>query len=118
MKNVPLSTSFRSILLSVIFLGFGFIALWLTKNILKIDQDIVLACVAIIPIIVFLIFSGRLSEVSLPGGTSLKLSEVLQKSLSTQDKFNTRQIEVEEAYIIQKREVELLENRPPDDYAK
>lgn len=118
MKETRFSIGFRPILLSILFLALGFLALWLTKNVLKIEQDVVLACVAVIPILVYLIFSGRLSEVSLPGGTSLKLFEALQRPLSTENKFNTKQVEVEEAYVIEKKEVELLERRPPDDYAK
>jgi hypothetical protein len=117
MKKSRLLASLRPILLSVFFLALGFLALWLVKNVLKIEQDIVLASVAIIPILTYLIFSGRLSEMSLPGGTSLKLSEVLQKPLNRGD-FFTEQIEVEPAYVLEKRGMSLLGHMFPDDYAR
>jgi hypothetical protein len=122
MKEIRLFIGLRpillSILLSILFLALGFLAIWLTKNVLKIEQAVVLACVAIIPILVYLIFSGRLSKVSFPGGPSIKLFEALQRPLSSQDKFNMKQVEAEAADVIEKKAVEFLVTRSLDEYAR
>ena len=89
-KTLPVGV--KAVLGSLLFLILGILALWFTKVILKEDQPVVLACVIFLPIIVYLILSGILREITIPGGTSIKLSDIAQKSLLNQDEWNAKQV--------------------------
>jgi hypothetical protein len=73
-KEIP------AILASILFLALGFVAIWLTKSVLKISGDSVFVSLLFVPILVYLIFSGRLKEIRAPGGLEAKFAEVAQKS--------------------------------------
>ena len=118
MKNRPLTVGFKPSLWSILLLAFGILALWFTKTILKIDLGVVSVIVAIAPFIIYLILAGRLNEVNVPGGFSLKLSEAAQKRVLDQEKLKAEQIEFDRAFSLEKGDLNLLDRRPLDDYAR
>ncbi len=81
-------------LISVMFLILGFFALWFTKSMLKMGQDAVLVSVVLIPVLLYLILSGKLQEFS-GGGLSLKFTDVARKPLdeSNTDSIDPRDVE-------------------------
>jgi len=71
----------QAIIISVIFLVLGFFAVWLLNSKLHITGDAVFVSVLLIPIIVYLIFSGRLTEIRAPGGLEAKFVGTAEKSV-------------------------------------
>jgi len=71
----------RSILIAVLFLILGGLIVWLAKVLLKIEGDAIFITLLLVPILVYLIASGRLTELRGPGGLELKLSNVAESAV-------------------------------------
>jgi hypothetical protein len=67
--------------LSLLFLALGLFCLWLLKVQFKIDGDAVLVASLVLPALIYMIFSGRLSEFKGPGGLSAKFTEMAAESV-------------------------------------
>ncbi len=65
----------RAALVTLIFLGGGFLALWVVKSVLGIDADSVFIAMLLLPLIVYFVVSGRISELKTPGGLEAKFRE-------------------------------------------
>lgn len=117
MKSKSLPLGLTIFLWSIPLLALGILALWITKTILKVDQMVVLACVVLAPMLLYLILSGRLTEVNLLG-LSIKLAAAAKMPLSDLDEWKTIQVDVGKVDVIEKKAVEFLEYRPPDEYAR
>lgn len=66
---------------SILFLALGFSALWLLKSMLSMQQDAVLVAMLITPILIYLILTGRLREIS-AGSVKAILGEAADEQLS------------------------------------
>ena len=66
---------------SILFLALGFSALWFLKSMLSMQQDAVLVAMVITPILIYLILTGRLREIS-AGGVKAILGEAADEQLS------------------------------------
>lgn len=69
-----------AILVAILFLGLGFVAVWLSMEFLKLEGDAVLVSLLLLPIIVYLIFSGRLGELRV-GSLEAKFVNVARESV-------------------------------------
>lgn len=78
-QSVPKEAA--AVLISILFLALGFLAIWLTSSVLKIEGDAVFVSLLLIPILVYVIFSGRLSEIRAPGGLEAKFVDVAGRSV-------------------------------------
>jgi len=67
------------IVVTVLFLALGFLSMWLSKEFLKLEGEAVLVFLLLVPIIVYTIFSGRLSELR-AGGLEAKFVNVAGQS--------------------------------------
>jgi hypothetical protein len=67
-------------LVSILFLALGFSALWLLKSMLSMQQDAVLVAMLITPILIYMILTGRLREIS-AGGVKAMLGEAADEQL-------------------------------------
>jgi CBS domain-containing protein len=81
---------------SILFLALGFSALWLLKSMLSMQQDAVLVAMLITPILIYLIMTGRLREIS-AGGVKAILGEAADEQLS---ESNTESITAEKVHQI------------------
>ncbi len=70
-----------AILVSILFLVLGFLAVWLAKRLLEFEGDAIFVTLILVPIIVYLIFSGRLTELKGPGGLEAKFVGIAEQSV-------------------------------------
>lgn len=68
----------RAALVTLIFLGGGFLALWVVKAVLGINADSVFIAMLLLPLIVYLVVSGRISELKTPGGLEAKFRKAAE----------------------------------------
>jgi hypothetical protein len=62
-------------LLSVIFLAFGLCTFWFARAVLHAQGDAVLICLLLMPVVVYMIFSGRMTEIR-AGGFEASFAEL------------------------------------------
>jgi len=70
-----------AILVSILFLALGFAAVWLLREVLKLEGDAIYVSLLFVPILVYVIVSGRLGELKGPGGLEAKFVNVAEESL-------------------------------------
>ena len=71
-----------AILLSVLSLVFGLVVLWLTRTVMDIEGDAEFLALLIVPIIVYTIGSGRVKELTAPGGWKVVLAKVADERIT------------------------------------
>jgi CBS domain-containing protein len=69
----------RAIMASILFLALGFVAIWVTSNVLVIEGDAVYVSLLFAPILVYVILSGRLKEIRAPGGLEAKFADAAER---------------------------------------
>lgn len=72
----------QAIFLSALFLLIGCIVTWLIKWALKIEGDVVLVSLSLIPLLVYIVISGKLEELKGPGGLEAKFAKAASESVS------------------------------------
>ncbi|HEY0073379.1 MAG TPA: CBS domain-containing protein [Abditibacteriaceae bacterium] len=99
----------RAIIVSLLFLLTGFIVLWLTKTLIKIEGEAVLISLLLIPAFVYVIVSGRIKEFKGPGGFEATFFETASQSVN----IATEKIEpsVAEMQVVAKEGVRALERK-------
>lgn len=81
MNKLSLTQETTAILVAILFLGLGLLAVWITRAVLDIEGDAVFVSVLLIPIVIWVIFSGRLKEIRAPGGLEAKFTDVAKKTV-------------------------------------
>lgn len=66
---------------SVVFLALGFVAIYVVAHFAKVKDGVALAAVLIVPLLLYLLLSGRVSDLKAPGGLELRLSEVARQKI-------------------------------------
>lgn len=79
MSRKSLTQEAIAVLVSILFLALGFLAIWITNAVMDIEGDAVFVSLLLIPILVYVIFSGRLKEIRAPGGLEAKFVDVAEK---------------------------------------
>lgn len=79
MNKRSLNKEVTGIVVSILFLAVGFLAVWLTQSMISAAGDGVFVSLLLLPIIVYVIFTGRLSELKAPGGLEAKFAVVAQQ---------------------------------------
>lgn len=64
-----------AVALSLLFVAVGIGVLWFAKDVAELDEDAVLVSLLLLPMLLYLALSGRLAEVTGPGGVSAKFRE-------------------------------------------
>jgi CBS domain-containing protein len=77
----PRRREFHYIGYSVLFLAAGIGAVWFVHSVLEVDGDAILVAVLVVPLLLYLTLSGRVSEIA-AGSLSVKLSEVSREPVS------------------------------------
>jgi type VI protein secretion system component VasK len=106
MNNKIVSKEIAAILVSILFLAIGFFAIWLTKSFLKVEGNSVFVSLLFVPIVVYLIISGRIKEIRAPGGLEAKFAEVAEKSIEAT--AQTIEASVQEMEEVAKRSLQEL----------
>jgi CBS domain-containing protein len=78
-NNRSLTKEATGILVSILFLALGFLAVWLMQSMHVAAGDAVFVSLLLIPIIVYVIFTGRLGEIKTPGGLEAKFVNMAQQ---------------------------------------
>lgn len=71
----------RAIIIALIFLLLGILAVWLAKQFLDIEGDAIFVTILLVPTLVYLIISGRLTELKAPGGLEAKFAGIADQSV-------------------------------------
>ncbi len=100
----------RALFVSFLFLAFGLLTLWIMRSMLNIQQDAVLVAILLVPVIIYLILSGKLLEIS-AGGVSAKFNDTAQKPLFSEDEMNAMAMEEEQVAIIMKKGLAKLQEQ-------
>jgi hypothetical protein len=70
-----LSSEFRGLVISVFFLLLGFVVIWVSKTLLDVKGDALYISLLIVPILIWAVATGRIRELTGPGGTGAKFAE-------------------------------------------
>jgi CBS domain-containing protein len=97
-----------AILVSIFFLALGFIAVWISKEFLKQEGDTLFVALLFVPIIVYVIFSGRLKELR-AGGLEAKFIDIAEQSVEVASE--TIEPSTEEMEIVAKGDIKELQRR-------
>jgi len=71
---------------SILFLGLGFGAIYIVAQVADVKDGVVLAAVLIVPALLYLLLSGRVSDFKGPGGIEVRLSEVASQPIPMPNK--------------------------------
>jgi hypothetical protein len=71
------------IAVSLLCLALGIGMLWLVKGVTKVEGDAVFVSLLVIPIVLYLLLSGRLQELKGPGGWEIKLAAVASQPVDS-----------------------------------
>lgn len=99
----------RAIAISILFSVIGCLVLWFTKSIIGIQGDAVLVSLLLIPVLVYVIITGKLEEFKAPGGLEAKFVKVANESVSAASE--TVKPSVEDMQIIRKSSSALLDKK-------
>lgn len=66
---------------AVLFLGIGFGAIYIVARVAKVRDGVAVAAILIVPALLYLLLSGRVSDLKGPVGLELRLSEVARQSI-------------------------------------
>jgi hypothetical protein len=78
-----LGRDLAAVLGALAFLGIGFGAIYLVVKVADVKDGAVLASLLIIPALVYLVLSGRVTELKGPGGLEVKLKEAANESVTS-----------------------------------
>lgn len=91
----------RALLISIIFLILGFLIIWIFRSLLKLQQDAVLIAILLVPVLIYLILSGKVLEIN-AGGVSAKFKVAADEPVFSKDKFGANSIEARGIEITEK----------------
>ena len=97
MNKPSLSKEISGLIISIIFLLLGFLVIWAMKSMLITTGDAVLIFLLLAPILVYVIFTGRLSELKGPGGLELKLQTMASQPA---DEMASQRVELVEEDMV------------------
>ena len=90
----------RAFLVSIIFLALGFSTILIFQKLLKLQQDAVLVAILLVPVVIYLILSGKLLEFK-AGGISAKFNATAKEPVS-KGEINAKPLEVQQVAVIEK----------------
>jgi hypothetical protein len=98
-----------AILISLLFLVLGFLVVWLVKELVNIEGDAIYVTLIFIPVLVYVIISGRLIEFKGPGGLEARFTEAATQSIKPSSE--TIETSVEDFQLVAKEGVRALQNK-------
>ena len=110
MDEKSVQREIKNILASILFLSLGFLVVWFTAKYLNTVGDIVIMSLLFLPVLVYLIFSGRLSQLK-AGGLEAKFLDITDQSMEIASETITPLRE--DIEIVGKEGVKELQNRVP-----
>lgn len=105
----PERKEIKAIGISLLFLVFGFLVIWLIKAVANIEGDAIFVALLLIPVIVYMVISGKLKELKGPGGLEAKFTEAASESIKAPSE--TVEPSIDDMQIIQKGGVRLLQEQ-------
>jgi len=99
----------RAIVTSILFLALGFLVLWVAKSIMKIEGDAVFISLLFIPILVYVIISGKIEELKGPGGLEAKFAKAANETITAASE--EVRLSMEDMQIVLKESMSLLEKK-------
>jgi hypothetical protein len=97
----------KAIGLTLLFLAFGIGALWAVKNFLGTDKDAVFVSILLLPALLFLILSGRITGFKAPGGLEANFAAVAEATV----KPAAETVSVQDMEIVAKAPVSTLKEK-------
>jgi CBS domain-containing protein len=109
MKSPTFRQETPSIVLSIAFLAFGLLTVWVSKTVLKLDSNAVFVSLLLLPIVVYVIVSGRLGELKAPGGLEAKF--VTASGATVEGVAETIEPSEDDMVVIEKAGASALQSR-------
>jgi hypothetical protein len=104
---------------AVVFLLLGFGSILAVRKLAGVADGVVLASALILPAILYLLISGRVTELKGPGGLEVSISEVANRSIQAQDEGGSIALAYEEVRAVERGRTESFLDRvrtlTPDD---
>ncbi len=101
-----------AMLASIVFLALGVLAVWLSNELLDIEGEAVFVALLLLPVVVFMILSGRVRELRGPGGLEAKFVDVAGQSVELVSE--TIEASVDDMIIVAKGGASELERQAHD----
>jgi len=108
-ESSPERKEIRAIGISLLFLAFGFLVIWFIRAVVNIEGDAVFVSLLIIPVLVYMVISGKLKELKGPGGLEAKFTEAASESISAS--FETVEPSIDDMQIVVKAGVRALQEQ-------
>jgi hypothetical protein len=99
----------RAVALSLLFVAVGIGVLWFAKDVAELDEDAVLVSLLLLPVLLYLALSGRLAEVTGPGGVGAKFREVANAPAHSALKH----LSPEDPFLVPKMDLQMLRQQQP-----
>lgn len=87
---------------AVVFLAVGFVAIYAVVKVADVENGTVLAALLIVPALLYMLLSGRITELKGPGGLEVKLSEAAHQSIAEQPGPELGSLPIEEVESVAK----------------
>jgi CBS domain-containing protein len=98
--------------ISLLFLILGLAVIWIAKSIINIEGNAVYVSLLFIPVLVYVVISGRLKELKGPGGLEARFSEAAAQAIKPVSE--TIEPSVAEMQIVAKEGLRALQRKKPD----
>jgi hypothetical protein len=108
-KGLRDSPEARAVGFAVLFLVLGLGVLWVADEAMDLGGDAVLVSILLLPALLYLALSGRLTEITGPGGVSAKFNEVAAKPA----RASSHKVTEEHVQLVQKGGFEELRRLTP-----
>ncbi len=108
MNGRSLTQEATAILISILFLAIGILSIWVTKTGLQITTDAVYVSLLLVPIVIYMVFSGRLKELRAPGGLEATFADVADKSVGAAADVKQLEASVEQTQFVAKGDLSEL----------
>jgi hypothetical protein len=84
-KNEKFKSEGYSVFLTIFFLALGFFIIWFSENYLPFKNNVIYSFLLLLPMFIYMLFSGKISEFKAPGGLEAKFVNISKKSLELTD---------------------------------
>jgi hypothetical protein len=99
----------KAIAISIVFLILGFLVVWFAKELVNIEGDAIYVTLIFIPVLVYVIISGRLTEFKGSGGLEARFTEAVSQSI--RPNLETIEPSVEEMQILEKEGIRSMQQK-------
>lgn len=104
-----------ALVVALLFVALGFAGIYIVAKVADVKDGAVLASLMIVPAVLYLLLSGRVSDLKGPAGLEVRLSEVANTTIPlAEDEQGTSEISIERVQAVEKGRTESFLSRIKD----